>query len=213
MLGDSIMKKYTLLFIATIFFSLLTQGCESDSNEQTSTPKSIGESTSVVNNDPNVKMAPNKHTLTDISQIIASIIQLHVLELNKKEAISFSTETNYCDISGLKNLEHSGDLSHIQTISNYAACQNEKQLQHGTIQITYTHVNSEGKVPKSVNIKALDSYKFNYLKLEKNLYIESSKLQYKNDDSLKSMNIKINGTLTFYTQEIDLKNYTSTVIF
>lgn len=213
MLGDSIMKKYTLLFITTIFFSLLTQGCESDSKSQPSTPKYIGESTSVVNTDPNVKMAPNKHTLTDISQVIASIIQLQVLELNQKEAISFSTETNYCDISGLKNLEHSGSLSHIQTIINYDACQNEKQLQNGTIQITYTSVNSEGKVPSNVNIKALDSYKFNYLKLENNLYIESTKLQYKDDNSLKSMNIKINGTLTFYTQEIELKNYTTTVIF
>jgi len=213
MLGDSMIKNNKLLFISTILFGLLTQGCETDSRSQPSTPKSIGESTSVVINEPNAKMAPNKHTLSDISQIIASIIQLHVQELNQKEAISFNTETNYCDISGLKNLEHSGNLSQIQTISNYEACQGEKQLQNGTIQIKYSTINNEGKFPKNVEIKALNQYKFNYLQLEKNLYIESHDIQYRDDNSLKSMRIKINGNLTFYTQEIELTNHTATINF
>ena len=213
MLGDSMIKNNKLFFISTIVFSLLTQGCETNSTSQLSTPKSIGESTSVTINEPDAKMATNKHTLSDISQIIASIVQLHVQELNQKEAISFTTETNYCDISGLKNLEHSGTLSHIQTISNYDACQGEKQLQNGTIQIKFSHINNEGKFPKDIEIKALNRYKFNYLQFEKNFYIESYDIQYKDDNSLKSMNIKINGNLTFYTQEIQIKNHTATINF
>jgi len=207
------MKSHKLLFITTLLFGSLMQGCGTERQSEISAPTAIGESASITTNEPNAKMAPSKHALKAVSNQIANILQLHIHELNAKEAVSFDKETNYCDISGVKNAEHRGNLEKIIMNNHYETCKSTNSVQNGEIQITYKELDENGQFPKSLEMTSSDDYKFNNLTLNKNTYIESNEITYSQNNSIKSISLKINGTVYNYTQKIELKNYNYQILF
>ena len=207
------MKNHKLFFFTTILFSLLTQGCGTDKKVEISSPKAIGEGVSIITDKPNSEMAPSKYALKSVSNQIGNIIKIHIDELNNKEAISFDKETNYCDISGLKESEHLGNMKEITIKRTYKTCKNEHTLQNGEIKVTFKKVNEEGKLPQSVEFIVPNGYQFNQLTLNNDIQVMSADINYNQDNSLKSLTLKINGTLYHYTQKIELTNYSHQVLF
>ena len=207
------MKNHKTLFISTLLFGLLMQGCGTESQSEVSSPKAIGDSASIITNEPNAKMAPSRHALEAVSTQIGDILELHINELNEKEAVSFDKETHYCDISGVKNAENRGNLEQIIINKHYEICKNTNTIQNGEIQITYTELDENGQFPKALEMTSSYDYKFNNLTLNKELHIESKEISYNKDHSIKSITLKINGTVHNYTQKLELKNYKHQVLF
>ena len=207
------MKNHKILFISTFLFGLLIQGCGTEKQLKTSSPKAIGESASITTNDSNAKMAPSKHALKSVSNQIGKILKLHIDELNAQEAVSFDKETHYCDISGVKNTEHHGDLQKIIMNKHYRTCKNTNHIQNGKIQITYKELDENGQFPKSLDMTSTHEYKFNNLTLNKEIYIESKKITYNNSGLVKSISLKITGTVYNYTQKLQFKNYKHQFLF
>ena len=158
-------------------------------------------------------MAPSRYALEEISTQIGYILKLHIRELNEKEAISFDREMNYCDLSGIKKSEHQGDLQKIIMKGNYKTCKSTNTLQNGEIQVTYKELNENGQFPKSLELTSPNDYQFNNLTLNQDTFIEGRDITYNRDNSLKSITLKINGTVYNYTQKLELTNYLYQVLF
>ena len=207
------MKQLNLLTFFIPFLIITFQGCDSSSTQKILRPTAIGESASIVTDEPNAEMAPSREALEAVSNQIGAILKLHIQELNEKEAISFDREMNYCDLSGLKKAEHQGDLEKITMKSDYQTCKGTNTLQDGEIQVTFKDLNENGQFPKSLEMTSPNAYQFNNLTLNQDTFIEGSDITYNRDDSVKSITLKINGTLYNYTQKIELTNYLYQVLF
>jgi len=207
------MNKHQILFITALLVGILMQGCGTENTTKVSAPKAIGESTSITIDNPSAKMASSKHALEAVSNQIANIIKLHINELNEKEAISFDKEIHYCDISGVKKAEHSGNLQNIIMNNNYTICKNINSIQNGEIQISYKKLDENGQFPKYLEMISSNDYQFNNLILKKNTQIESNEITYNKNGSIKSISLTINGTVYNYTQRIELKNYKHQALF
>jgi hypothetical protein len=205
------MKIYKLLFTTTFFFALL--GCGTEGDTQTSMPTVIGESASLVTDDPNAKMAPSRHAKEAMATQITQILKLHINELNEKEAISFDAEFNYCDISGIKNTQQYGNLKQMSINTHYEVCKNGSSLQNGDVNIIYKRLDNNGKFPKSLSFLTSNTYQFNHIKLNKNTLILANNIEYKKDGSIQSIEFQINGVIYNYTQKITLNNYQHEALF
>jgi len=207
------MHNIKSIFITLTLFVIIFQGCGSDISSTKTYPTAIAESASIVSNDPNATMAPSEQALKAMGNEIGTILKMHIVELNEKEATTFTKETNYCDISGEKNLENSGNIEKIVSTTHYKLCKNEKNIQNGTIEISYALNNNDGKFPQILELNVHKDYTFNTMVLKKDVLIQSNNITYNQNGSIKSMNLDINGDIEYNYQTLSLKNLEQSINF
>ena len=190
------MQLFKLFLPIIILIHILTfSGCGENRNRTCSKSK-LGEATSIISSDSNATMAPSPITLKKITQNIISIIQIDLETENQKEATAFIKETIYCDVSGVKEFEHQGDLTKIIKKEKFDNCKNNLHLQNGQIIVYYNKMKSEGKYPQEVTLNVEDDYFFNDIILKKGSIIESQ-IIYNSDKEISSIDIKANGVVTY----------------
>jgi len=200
------MSTFFKTFIFLLFISVL-HGCGSDSNTPTTYATTIGEAASFTRTDEAATITTE--SLKSISSEVTTLVKNNITELNEKEAMAFDKETNYCDISGVKESNNSGDMQKISSTQYYNNCQEDKLLQHGKLNIDYMQLNEEGKYPHHVQFTIGEDYTFNKMNLKKDLTVVSD-INYKNQD-IKKITVKINGQLTYDTENYKLQNITQSV--
>lgn len=198
------MKNFKTLFAMLTLITTLFQGCESDSSPPKTYSTALGEAVSMVSSD-DTSMAPHPLTSKAIGENIAAILKADLMKLNNKEALSFSKETNYCDISGLIELENSGTLEKIITNKSYKLCKNDQNSQDGSIRVNYNLADDEGKYPKNIDLLVRENYTFNTITLKKDTQIQSS-ITYNDDKSLKSISLTLTGVVEYNYGTYNLKN-------
>ena len=181
----------TLTSIGLLIFT----GC-GENNNKTSHPIELGEATSVINREQNATMAPAPSTLKSITSNLAKIVETDARSENQKDATSFTKETRYCDISGLREFEHQGNLQKIKKLEKFNDCKTTQNIQDGYLTFNYAKLDSNGKYPKIVNITVNEDYTVNDILLKKGSHIESE-ISYNIDKSIKSISIKVNGVVTY----------------
>lgn len=186
--------KLFLAFIILIYL-LTFLGCGENTNSRC-TKNTLGEATSVMSSDANATMAPSPSTLKKITQNILSIVKVDVETENQKEATTFTKETSYCDISGVKEFEHQGDFNTIIKKEKFDNCKNSLHRQNGQIIVYYKQMSSEGKYPQKLRFTIEEDYSFNDILLKKGTIIESQ-VSYKSDKTMNSIDIKVNGFVTY----------------
>ncbi len=202
-------KKSILLATATlsIFFY---QGCQESTTYSYST--TLGEATSIGTKDTNTIISPSSNIIKSITHEVAKIIEKDINSFNQKIAIEFTKEINYCDISGLKELESSGDIQNITTHQLYDSCQEERTLQNGKINVHYREMNEEGRYPKKIILEVDEDYQFNSIILKQGVTIESF-IVYNLDKTIQEVYLKINGELNFNSISYLLQNITETITY
>ena len=156
----------------------------------------VDEPASIITRDSNATMRPATPTLKNITLKLIQIVKTDVTHENQKEAITFTTETRYCDISGLRESEHQGDLTKIKKLEKFDRCKTTKYIQNGYLTFNYLELDSEGKYPKNVNITVNEDYTFDDILLKKGSKIESQ-ISYTNDKKINTISIKANGVVTY----------------
>lgn len=208
-----IMHNIKSIFITLTLFTIIFQGCGSDNDSTQAYPTAIGESVSMVNNESNAFMAPSEQALKIVTDEIGNILKIHIVELNEKEATSFTKETNYCDVSGEKNLENSGNIETIVSRTEYKLCQNEQNSQDGTIEVSYLQNNNDGKFPQALMFSIQELYTFNKIIFKENVVIKGNNIRYDEEGSLKSIDLDISGNIEYNYQTLILKNLEQTINF
>ena len=199
------MQLFKLFLTLTILIYLLTfLGCGENTNKRC-TKSTLGEATSVMSSDANATMAPSPSTLKKITQNILSIVKVDVEIENQKEATTFTKETSYCDISGLKEFEHQGDFNTIIKKERFENCKNSLHRQNGQIIVYYNKMNSEGKYPQTLILTVKEDYSFNDILLKKGSIIESQ-ISYKHDNRINTIDISVNGFVTYQYGSYQLIN-------
>ncbi len=185
------------LFLPTLAsIGLLTfSGC-GDSQKSVSQPTVVGETVSIKESNPNATMVPAPATLKNITSNITKIVETDVTNENQKEATSFTKETRYCDISGLREFEYKGSLQKVKKLERFHACKATQYIQNGYLTFNYARLDSDGKYPQVVDITVNEDYTFNDILLKKGTIIESQ-ISYKSDKHIKTISIKINGVVTY----------------
>ena len=181
--------------IITSIGLLIFSGC-GESKKSISQPTALGEATSIVNSDPNATMIPAPATFKSINSNLAKIVETDVTSENQKDATSFTKETRYCDISGVKEFEHQGTLQKIKKLEKFDACKNTQHTQDGYLTLNYSELDSEGKYPQVVNMTVNEDFTFNDILLKKGTIIESQ-ITYNSDKSIKAISLKVNGVVTY----------------
>ena len=189
---------------------LIFSGC-GESKKNVSQPTALGEATSIVNSDPNATMIPTPATLKSITSNLAKIVETDVTSENQKDATSFTKETRYCDISGVKEFEHQGTLQKIKKLEKFNACKNTQHTQDGYLTLNYAELDSEGKYPQVVNITVNEDFTFNDILLKKGTIIESQ-IAYNSDKSIKTISLKVNGVVTYQYGTYSLINDQDNII-
>ena len=182
------------------------------SSDASSTVTTIGSAASIVSSDINATMAPSPTTLKSINNSIATVLKTDVQTKNEKEATTFTKETQYCDISGLKESINTGTLVKITKTQTFNACKNSQYLQNGYLKIDYSQMNSEGKFPKIVQLTVQEDFTFNDLLLKKGTVIDST-IEYNVDNSIKSVSITSSGVVTYQYGTYSLTNNSDTVTY
>ncbi len=188
------LSKFFLSTLTSIGL-LLFLGCGENKNN-ISQPTAIGEAVSIVNSDPKATMAPAPSTLKSITSSLAKIVEVDIKNENQKEATSFTKETRYCDISGLREFEYRGNLQKIKKLEKFNTCKNTQHIQNGYLTFNYAELDSDGNYPKIVNIEVNEDYSFNDILLKKGSHIESQ-ITYNSNKSIKNISIKANGIVTY----------------
>jgi hypothetical protein len=198
------LKTFKILFIKMSFLGLAFQGCGAGSPKSKKTyPTSIGTA---------VSLTREEERTNNLNQELSKMMQTHLAEINQQEATSFSKTTTYCDISGLKDFENSGDLYKIITKTNYQSCENDKNTQNGDTIMTYEQTDDDGKFPELLTLVAQNNYNFNNINLQKDASIECN-IDYNEDKSIQSMTLLISGTVEFNSQTYVLNNHQEIINF
>ncbi|CAA6810664.1 MAG: Unknown protein [uncultured Sulfurovum sp.] len=197
-----ILTKISILFSSLLI--ILLQGC-GNNDSSTDYPTTLSTGVSIETTEQGAIMLPNSTTTNNISKEISDILKTNILNYNAKEAIDFNKETNYCDISGLKESHNSGNMQKINSEQNYANCQETQNHQHGKINIDYSQVNLEGKYPQLLDLSISEAYTFNTLNLKKALTVNSN-IIYNDDKSIKTITLSINGTVNYNNINYALNN-------
>lgn len=201
--------KPSIFFISILTFIL--QGCGGDDASKTY-PTTLGDSISLATTDIGAVIAPNTNTVKSIAQEVSTLLKTDISTFNTKTDVTSTKETNYCDISGLIESQDSGDFQKMTITKSYENCQEEKNLQHGKLDMNYSQMDTEGKCPKNVHLTVKEDYSFNSMKLKKDLTVESS-IIYNDDESIKEITLKINGKLSLDSVNYALQNITQTITY
>lgn len=205
------MQKFTKLptFIISILI-LLLQGCGSSNENATTYATTLGDGVSIGTTDEGTVMAPNANIVKEIAQEVSSIIKKNISDYNEQEALDFSKITNYCDISGLKESYSIGTNQNVNSNQSYDNCQEANNLHHGKINLDYKEMAEEGKYPKSLDLSISEDYTYNTTSLKKDLLVNSS-IVYNSDNSVKQIQLKINGQVTYNNINYSLQNISQTI--
>ena len=208
------MKNYTTRFITLSILTILLQGCNNSNHSTTKIvyPTAIGEAVSLTTDEKNTLMAPSNSLLDEVGRTIGNILKEHIEELNQKEVIGFSKETNYCDISGDKTSITSGTLENFMRKTSYNHCKRDNINQNGNINITYNLTDTEGKYPQVVTLVVTKAYDFNDMVLKKELLVEST-IVYTQDKAIKEISLAVTGLVDFNYQTLSFKNFEQHVAF
>ena len=199
--------KPSIFFLSIL--TLILQGCGNGESSATY-PTTLGTSISVQSEDKDAVMAANTNTVKNISGEIAHILKSDITLFNEQVTVAFDKETNYCDISGLRELQNIGTLQKVISTKNYENCQEEKTLQHGKLNIDYAQMDTERRYPKSLYLHVEKTYSLNNIKLKKGLTVSSS-ITYHADKSISQITLKINGEVTMDTIDYGLLNIEHTI--
>lgn len=205
------MQKFTKLptFIISILI-LLLQGCGSNSESTTTYATTLGDGVSIGTTDEGAVMAPNVNTVKAIAEEVSTILKANISEYNDKEALDLSKTTNYCDVSGLREYYGTGTNQSISSKQSYQNCQEDENLHHGKINLDYTEMDAEGKYPKNLELSISEDYTFNSTDLKKDLIVNST-IIYNDDNSIKQIEVKINGEINYNDMNYSLQNICQTI--
>jgi hypothetical protein len=199
------MKRFKILFIKISFLGLALQGCGAGATKtKKNYPTAIGTA---------VSMSAEEEKNTPIVQKLSHMIQVHLTEINKLEATSFSKSINYCDISGLEDQETFGTIEKITRKTNYQSCENDNNTQNGDTVMRYNNTDEDGKFPQYLELQAQNDYNFNNIVLKEGATIACQNISYKEDQSIESMIIIINGTVEFDSETYTLDNHQEVIRF
>ncbi len=199
------MKRFKIFFIKISFLGLAFQGCGAGATKtKKSYPSAIGTGISMT-----AKEAKNNK----LTQKLSHMLQVHLAKINKLEATSFSKTTNYCDISGLQEQETLGTIEKITRITNYQSCKNDNNTQNGDTVMTYNNTDKDGKFPQYLELQAQNDYNFNNITLKEGATIACKSISYKEDQSIESMIILINGTVEYNSEVYNLENHKEIINF
>ncbi|SFV54871.1 hypothetical protein MNB_SV-14-55 [hydrothermal vent metagenome] len=199
------MKRFKILFIKISFLGLALQGCGAGGTKtKKNYPTAIGSAVSMT-----AEEAKNSTLIPKLSKML----QIHLNEINELEATSFSKTINYCDITGLQEQETFGTLENISRKTNYQSCENDNNTQNGDIVMTYNNTDEDGKFPKYLELQAQNDYNFNNITLKEGATIECQNISYKEDKSIESMIILINGKVEYNSEVYNLENHQEIINF
>lgn len=198
------MFKYFKLIITTGFFSFFLQACGNNTSKKKQ-QTAVGLGSSISTTDVGDNINPNKPTVEEIAQKVGEILKSEISTINKQEATEFTNETNYCDITGMKESKTTGSYEKILSSKRYESCQEENYVQHGNVQLEYSHMNDDGKYPKIISLNIANNYLFNGTQLKKDFKVDST-VTYNENKSIKSINLRINGDLNYENTNYNLQN-------
>ena len=199
------MKRFKIFFIKISFLGLAFQGCGAGATKtKKSYPTAIGTA---------VSMSVEEENNNNLIQKLSTIVEVHINEINQLEATSFSKTINYCEITGIKEQETFGTIEKITRKTNYQSCENDKNTQNGDTIMTYNNTDEDGKFPQYLELQAQNDYNFNHITLKEGATIACKNISYKQDQSIESMIILINGTVEYNSETYNLKNYQERINF
>ena len=199
------MKRFKILFIKISFLGLALQGCGAGATKtKKNYPTAIGTA---------VSMTAKEERNNNLIQKLSNMLQVHLTKINKLEATSFSKTTNYCDITGLQEQETFGTIKKITRTTNYQSCENDNNTQNGDTVMTYNNTDEDGKFPQYLELQAQNDYNFNNITLKEGATIACKSISYKEDQSIESMIILINGTVEYNSEVYNLENHQEIVNF
>jgi len=199
------MKRLKILFIKMSFLGLALQGCGTGATKtKKNYPTAIGSA---------VSMTAEEEKSNTLIQKLSNMVEVHLTEINQLEATSFSKTINYCDISGLEDQETFGTIEKITRKTNYQSCENDNNTQNGDTVMTYNNTDEDGKFPEYLELQAHNDYNFNNIVLKEGATIACQHISYKEDQSLASMVILINGTIEYNSEIYNLENHQEIIKF
>ena len=199
------MKRFKILFIKMSFLGLAFQGCGAGATKtKKSYPTAIGTA---------VSMTVEETKSNTLVQKLSNMVEVHLTEINQLEAVTFSKTVNYCDITGLKDQETFGTIKKITRKTNYQSCENDNNTQNGDTVMTYNNTDEDGKFPKYLEMQARNDYNFNNITLKEGATIACKSISYKEDKSIESMIILINGTVEYNSEIYNLENHQEVINF
>ena len=201
------MKRFKILFIKISFLGLALQGCGAGATTKNKKnyPTAIGTAVSMT--------AEEENNNNNLIQKLSTIVEVHLNEINQMEATSFSKTINYCDITGLQEQETFGTINKIIRKTNYQSCRNDNNTQNGDTVMTYNNTDEDGKFPQYLELQAQNDYNFNNITLKEGATIACKSISYKEDQSIDSMIILINGTVEYNSEVYNLENHQETINF
>jgi len=149
------MKRFKILLIKISFLGFALQGCGGGGSTKTKKnyPTAIGTAVSITAEEENNRLIPK----------LSQMLKVHINEINKVEAVSFSKTLNYCDISGQQDQEVFGTLDNVIRKTNYQSCENDNNIQNGDTIMTYNNTDEDGKFPQYLELEAQNDYNFKLL--------------------------------------------------
>jgi len=202
------MKRLKLLFIKMSFLGLALQGCGAGATKITKTKKNYATAIGTA-----VSMTSEEEKNNALIQKLSNIVEVHLNKINQLEATTFSKTISYCDISGIKDQETFGTIENIIRKTNYQSCENDNNTQNGDTVMTYNTTDEDGKFPEYLELQAQNDYNFNNITLKEGATIECQNISYKEDQSIESMIIIINGTVEFNSETYTLDNHQEVINF
>jgi len=198
------MKRFKILLIKISFLGFTLQGCGTGATKtKKNYPTAIGTAVSMTVDEENTLLIPK----------LSKILQVHINEINKLEATSFSKTIDYCDISGEKEQEVFGTLENVIRKTNYQSCENDNTIQNGDTLMRYNNTDDDGKFPQYLELQAQNDYNFNNITLKEGATIACQNISYKEDKSIEKMIIIINGEVEFNSKVYNLDNHQEVINF
>jgi len=193
--------------IIGLIFILLLQGCNNSESPQLKSGL-VHDAVSITRTDTNAIIS--KDAINAISLKVADLLKSNISSFNQKEAISLTSETNYCDTSGVKYSSISSKSQTINTTTEYMNCNETEKIHNGKINLNYIGINEDSKYPKEFQMKIEETYSFNNLELFEDVIIEGE-VSYHEDGQIQKLSFKINGNVSHENENYHLQNITQSI--
>lgn len=191
-----------------LLFLMLLKGCNRTQSSQIQQHGLVNDAVSITRTDNNAIIS--KDAINNIASEVGSLLKSNITAFNQKEAINTSEETNYCDVSGMKESLITNQAKSIYSTVAYNDCKEVENLQNGKINLNYMGTNEDDKCPECFIMKIEETYTFNELKLLKDVSLEGD-VRYKEDGSIEHIEFKINGNVSYDNENYHLQNITQTI--
>lgn len=193
--------------IIGLIFILLLQGCNNSESPQLKSGL-VHDAVSITRTDTNAIIS--KDAINAISLKVADLLKSNISSFNQKEAISLTSETNYCDTSGVKYSSISSKSQTINMTTEYTNCNETEKVHNGKVNLNYIGINEDSKYPKEFNMKIEETYSFNQLELFEDVTVEGD-VSYHEDGQIQKLSFKINGNVSHENENYHLQNITRSV--